>query len=115
VCVLWDCLFGRGQLQRLGADFVLKQNQQEAPSPNEIRRCVRQWCEEGSVTCKKPPGRPSSIRTLDNIARETLQDVMRSFLSRVHVCIWGGWWPLKRNCTQNVKVCKKKVKHHSKL
>ena len=23
VCVLWNCLFGRGQLQRLGADFAV--------------------------------------------------------------------------------------------
>jgi len=30
-----------------------ERNQQEAPSPNQIRRWVRQWREEGSVTCKK--------------------------------------------------------------
>ena len=33
--------------------FRCKQNQQEAPSLNAIRRWVRQWREEGSVTCKK--------------------------------------------------------------
>ena len=49
--------------------FSRERNEQEAQSsPNEIRRCVRQWREEGSVTCKKPPGRPSSVRTPDNIA-----------------------------------------------
>jgi len=54
------------ETQRL---FRRERNQQEAPSPNTIRRWVRQWREEGSVTCKKPPGRPSSVRTPDNIAR----------------------------------------------
>jgi len=53
--------------------FRRERNQQEAPSPNAIRRWVRQWCEEGSVMCKKPPGQPSSVRTPDNITRETLQ------------------------------------------
>ena len=69
--------------------FRRERNQQEAPSPNAIRRWVRQWREEGSVTCKKPPGQPSSFRTPD-IARETLQAVMRSFLTRVHLCIEEG-------------------------
>ena len=59
--------------------FLRERNQQKAPSPNAIRPWVRQWREEGSVTCKKPPGRPSSVRTADNIARETLQAFMRSF------------------------------------
>ena len=54
-----------------------ERNQQEAPSPNAIRRCVRQWREEGSVMCKKPPGRPPSVRTPDNIAR-VLASVSRS-------------------------------------
>ena len=44
-------------------------NRNEAPSPNEIRRWVRQWREEGSVAFTKPPGRPSSVRTAENIAR----------------------------------------------
>ena len=70
--------------------FRRERNQQEAPSPNEIRRWVRQWREEGSVSCKKPPGRPSSVRTPDNIAQETLQAVMRSFLTHVHLCIEEG-------------------------
>ena len=43
--------------------FRRERNQQEAPSPNAIRRWVRQWREEGSVTCKKPRGRPSSVRS----------------------------------------------------
>ena len=75
--------------------FCRERNQQEAPSPNAIRRWVRQWREEGSVTCRKPPGRPSSVRTPDNIARETLQAVMRSFLPRVHLCIEEGGGHLK--------------------
>ena len=54
-----------------------ERNQQEAPSPNATRRWVRQWREEGSVKCKKPPGRPSSVRTPDNIAR-MLASVSRS-------------------------------------
>ena len=74
--------------------FRRERNQQEALSPNAIRRWVRQWREEGSVTCKKPPGRPSSVRTPDNIARETLQTVMRS-LTRVHLCIEEGGSHLK--------------------
>ncbi|GFG28326.1 hypothetical protein Cfor_09079 [Coptotermes formosanus] len=40
----------------------------DVPSPNSICRWVRQWCEEGSVSCKKPPGQPSSVRTPENIA-----------------------------------------------
>jgi hypothetical protein len=32
--------------------FCRERNQQEAPSPIAIRRWVRQWREEGSVTCK---------------------------------------------------------------
>jgi transposase len=48
--------------------FRHEMNRCEAPSPNEIRQWVRQWCEKGSVACKKPPGRPSSVRTAENIA-----------------------------------------------
>jgi len=75
--------------------FSREQNQQEAPSPNAIHRWVRQWRQEGSVTCTKPPGRPSSVRTPDNIARETLQAVMRSVLTHVYLCIEGGGGHLK--------------------
>ena len=57
--------------------FRCEWNQQEASSPNAIRRWVRQWREEGSVTCKKPPGRPSSVHTPDNIAR-VLESISRS-------------------------------------
>ena len=66
--MLWNCLFGRGQLRRQSG-IRSERNQQEAPSPNSIRRWVRQWREEGSATCKKPPVRPSSVRTPENIAR----------------------------------------------
>ena len=75
--------------------FRRERNQQEAPSANVTRRWVRQWREEGSVTCKKPPGRPFSIRTPDNIVRETLQAVTRSFIIRVHLCIDEGGGQLK--------------------
>ena len=75
--------------------FRRERNQQEVPSPNAIRRWARQLREEGSVTCIKPPGRPSSVRTPDNIVRETLQDFMRSFLTRVHLCIEEGGGHLK--------------------
>ena len=68
MCVLWNSLFRRGQLQRQRG-FRHERNQQEAPSPNAIHRWVRQWHEEGSVMCKKPPGQPSSVHTSDNIAQ----------------------------------------------
>jgi len=58
-----------GSITETQRGFRRERNQQEAPSPNAIRRWVRQWREEGSVTCKKPPGRPSSVRTPNNIAR----------------------------------------------
>jgi len=51
--------------------------QQEVPCPNTIHRWVRQWSEEGSVTCKKPPGRPSSVCAPDNIA-QVLASISRS-------------------------------------
>ena len=70
--------------------FRRELNEQKAPTSNAIHQRVRQWREEGSVTYKKPPGWPSSVRTPDNIARETLQAVMRSFLTRVHLCIEEG-------------------------
>ena len=54
-----------------------ERNQQEAPSPNAIRRWVRQWREESSITCKKPPGWPSSVHPPENIAR-VLASVSRS-------------------------------------
>ena len=38
---------------------------------------------------------PSSVRTPNNIARETLQAVMSSFLTRVHLCIEEGGGHLK--------------------
>ncbi|GFG40906.1 hypothetical protein Cfor_01469, partial [Coptotermes formosanus] len=49
--------------------FRHERNQRETPSPNSVPRWVGQWLEEGSVTSKKPPGRQSSVRTPDNIAR----------------------------------------------
>ena len=50
--------------------FRREWNQREAPSPNAIHRWVRQWREEGSVTCNKQPGRPSSVRTPDNFQKK---------------------------------------------
>jgi len=58
-----------GSITETQRGFRRERNQQYAPSLNAVRRWVRQWREEGSVTCKKPPGRPSSVRTPDNIAR----------------------------------------------
>jgi len=58
-----------GSITGTQCGFRRERNQQEAPSPNAIRRWVRQWRKEGSVTCKKPPGRLSSVRTPDNIGR----------------------------------------------
>ena len=57
--------------------FLREWSEQEAPSPNAICRWVRQWREEGSVTCKKPPGQPSSVRTPENIA-QVLASISRS-------------------------------------
>ena len=64
--------------------FHHERYRQEIPSPNAIRRCVRQWREEGAVTCKKPPVRPSSVRTADNTAR-VLASVSRSPRRSAHV------------------------------
>jgi len=58
-----------GSITETQRGFHRERHQQEAPSLNAIRQWVRQWREEGSVTCKKPPGRPSSVRTPDNFAR----------------------------------------------
>ena len=58
-----------GSITETQRGFRRERNQQVAPSPNAIHRWIRQWREEGSVTCKNPPGRPSSVRTPDNIVR----------------------------------------------
>ena len=63
-----ELLIRTGSITETQRGFPRERNQQEAPSPNAIRRWVRQWREEGSVTCEKPPGRPSSVRTPDKIA-----------------------------------------------
>ena len=76
VCVV-ELFIGTGSITDTQRGFRREMNQQEAPSPNANRRWVRQWREEGSVTCKKPRGRPSSVRTPDNIAR-LLASVSRS-------------------------------------
>jgi transposase len=78
VCVCPVELFIQtGSVTETQRGFYREQSQQEAPSPNAIRQWVRQWREEGSVTCKKPPGRPSSVCAPDNIAR-VLVSVNRS-------------------------------------
>jgi hypothetical protein len=64
-----------GRLVRIGSvmetqsEFRHEINRHEAPSPIAIRRWATQSREEGSVACKKPLGRPSSVRTPENIAR----------------------------------------------
>jgi hypothetical protein len=66
-CVCAVELFVRtGSITETRREFRRERNQQEAPSPNAIRRWVRQWRGEGSVKCKEPPGRPSSVHTPDN-------------------------------------------------
>jgi len=77
VCVVWNCFFRTGSITETQRGFRRERIQQEAPSPNTTRRWVSQWLEEGSVTCKKPPGRPSSVRTPDSIPR-VLASVSRS-------------------------------------
>jgi len=66
-----------GSITETQRGFRRERNQQDAPSPNAIRQWVRQWREEGSATCKKAPGRPSSVRTPGKIAR-VLASVSRS-------------------------------------
>ncbi|GFG36036.1 hypothetical protein Cfor_03722 [Coptotermes formosanus] len=68
VCAV-ELFIRTGSITETQRGFRRELNQQEAPSPNAIRRWVRQWREKGSVTCKNPPGRPSSVRTPNNIAR----------------------------------------------
>ena len=47
---------GTGSVIETSRGFRHEMNRHEAPSSNAIRRRVRQWREEGSVACKKPPG-----------------------------------------------------------
>jgi len=68
VCAV-ELFIQTGPITETQRGFRHERNQQEVPSPNAICRWVRQWREEGSVMCKKPPGRPSSVRTADKIAR----------------------------------------------
>ena len=68
VCAV-ELFIQTGSITETQRGFHCEWNQQEAPSPNAIRRWIRQWREEGSVMCEKSPGRPSSVRTLDNIAQ----------------------------------------------
>jgi hypothetical protein len=89
VCAV-ELFIRTGSITETQRGFRLQHNQQEVPSPSAIRRWVMQWREEGSVTCKKPPGRPSSVRTPDKLSEETLQAVMRSFLTHVHLYIEEG-------------------------
>jgi hypothetical protein len=67
MCVCVEELFIQtGSITETQRGFCHELNQLEAPSPNAIRQWVRQWHEEGSVICKKPPGQLSSVRTPDN-------------------------------------------------
>jgi transposase len=68
VCVV-DLFNQTGSSAEIQVGFRRELHEQEATSPNEIRRWLRQWREEGSVACKRPPGRPSSVRTPEKIAR----------------------------------------------
>ena len=55
--------------------FRRERNQQEAPSPNAISRWVRQWSDEGSVTCKKPLAWPSSVCVPDKNSRVLVSSI----------------------------------------
>jgi len=68
VCAV-ELFIQTGSITEIQRGFCCEQNQQEAPYPNAIRQWVKQWREEGSVKCKKPPAWPSSVRTPDSIAR----------------------------------------------
>ena len=48
-----ELFIGTGSITETQRGFRREQNQQEAPSPNTIRRWVRQLREEGSVMCTK--------------------------------------------------------------
>jgi len=76
VCAV-ELFIWTGSITETQRGFCLEWNKQEAPSPNAIHQWVRQWHEEGSVMCKKPPGWPSSVCTPDNIAR-VLASISRS-------------------------------------
>ena len=76
VCAV-ELFIWTGSITETHSVFCHERNQQEALSPNAIHQWVRQWREEGSVTCEKPPGRPSSDRTPDDTAR-VLASVSRS-------------------------------------
>ena len=58
VCLV-ELFIRTGSITEAQRGFRRERNQQEAQSPNAIRRWVRQWREEGSVTCKKQSGPPS--------------------------------------------------------
>jgi len=51
VCPL-ELFIRTGSITETHRGFGRERNQQEAPSLNAIRRWIRQWREEGSVTCK---------------------------------------------------------------
>jgi hypothetical protein len=69
--------------------FRRQRNQQEVPSSNPIRRWVRQWREKVCQVWKAIKLDFLSSHTWQ-MSEETLQAVMRSFLTRVHLCIVEG-------------------------
>ena len=62
VCAL-ELFIRTGSVTETQCGFRRERNQREAPSPNAVRRWVRYSLEEGYVTCNKPPGWSSSVRT----------------------------------------------------
>jgi len=94
VCAV-ELFIRTGSITENQRGFRRERKQQEAPSLNAICRWVRQWHEEGTVTCKKPPGRLSSVRKIVILSEETLQAVTRSFLTCVHLCTEAGGGHLK--------------------
>ena len=67
MCAL-ELFTGTGSVIDTQHGFCHEINQHEASSPNTVHQWIRQWCEEGSVTYKKPPGGPSSVHTPKNTA-----------------------------------------------
>lgn len=69
--------------------FRRELNQAVATSPNEIRRRIRQWLAEGSVACKRPLGRPSSVFTPENARMLAILSRSPSQSARRHVQALG--------------------------
>jgi hypothetical protein len=88
MCVLWNCLVGQESITEGQCRFSCELNQQEAPPPNAICWWVREWCEEGSVTCKKPPGWLSLVLTPEDIVWVLASVILQSDLKFHSYKLW---------------------------